>query len=205
MTDVKKMSLLWDQRYSAEEYAYGKEANVFFSSQLTDMAPGLILLPGEGEGRNAVHAAREGWTVEAFDQSNVGRSKALALASALGIEISYRVCELRDFIFLQNQYDAIALLFFHADPDSRLYLHRKVSEALKPGGKLILEGFHKEQLNNDTGGPKSLDMLFDEQTLASDFALLDTHLIERREVVLNEGPYHQGAAEIIRYSGTKPK
>ena len=205
MTESKRMSQLWDQRYGAEEYAYGKEANVFFSTQLAEMVPGHILLPGEGEGRNAVHAAKQGWIVDAFDQSSVGQRKALELASASGVEINYRVCELGDFTFPLHQYDAIALLFFHADPDSRQYLHRKVSESLKPGGTLILEGFHKEQLKNDTGGPKSLNMLFDEGTLASDFALLDTRLIEKREVVLDEGPFHQGAAEIIRYSGTKPK
>jgi hypothetical protein len=48
-------------------------------------------------------------------------------------------------------------------------------------------------------------MLFDEEALAVDFTLFETHLLGKEEAVLNEGPFHQGAAEIIRYIGIKPK
>ena len=185
MVDAKQMVQFWDQRYRTEEYVYGKEANAFFSAHLKKTTPGCLLLPGEGEGRNAVYAAKKGWTVDAFDQSSVGQAKALALASELGTEISYNVCRMEDFSFKQNHYDAVGLLFFHTDPASRITLHRKVFESLKPGGKLILEAFHKEQLNNNSAGPKSLEMLFDEETLSTDFALLETLLLEKQETVLN--------------------
>lgn len=82
-----KASRFWDQRYDSEEYAYGKKANVFFASRLAHIVPGTILLPGEGEGRNAVHAATQGWKVEAFDLSPAGQRKALSLASEFGIEM----------------------------------------------------------------------------------------------------------------------
>jgi SAM-dependent methyltransferase len=204
MPDPKQMSFMWDKRYGTEDYAYGKEANAFFSTQLDGTGPGLMLLPGEGEGRNAVYASRKGWVVDAFDQSSVGQAKALALASELGTEISYRVCRMEDFSFKQNHYDVVGLLFFHADPAGRKLLHLKVFESLKPGGFLILEAFHKEQLKNDTGGPRSLEMLFDEETLSSDFAHFETQLLEKQDIVLNEGPFHQGAASVIRFVGKKP-
>jgi len=142
--------------------------------------------------------------VDAFDQSSVGQAKALALASELGTEINYSVCRMEDFSFKQNHYDVVGLLFFHTDPAGRMFLNRKVFESLKPGGVLILEAFHKEQLKNDTGGPKSLEMLFDEETLSSDFAPFETHLLEKQDIVLNEGPFHQGAASVIRFVGKKP-
>jgi hypothetical protein len=198
------MSQFWDQRYQTEEYAYGKDANAFFSAQLERTAPGQLLLPGEGEGRNAVYAAKKGWAVDAFDQSSAGQSKALALASELGVEIDYSLCRMEDFSFKQNHYDVVGLLFLHMDPAGRKYLHRKVFESLKSGGFLILEAFHKEQLNNNTGGPKSLEMLFDEKTLSSDFAHFETLLLEKQETVLNEGPFHQGTASVIRFLGKKP-
>ena len=204
MADAKQMSQFWDERYLTDEYVYGKEANAFFSTQLDEADPGLMLLPGEGEGRNAVYAARKGWAVDAFDQSSVGQAKALALASELGTEISYSVCRMEDFSFKQNHYDAVGLMYFHTDPAGRIFLHRKVFESLKPGGKLILEAFHKEQLKNDTGGPKSPALLFDEETLSSDFALFETLLLEKQDIVLNEGPFHQGAASVIRFLGKKP-
>lgn len=199
------MALSWDQRYGSETYAYGKKANAFFSAQLEHMNPGRLLLPGEGEGRNAVHAAGLGWAVEAFDQSRVGQSKALALASEFDVEFSYKVCRMEDFDFLQNHYDLVALLFFHVDPDGRKYLHQKAIQSLKPGGTLLLEAFHKDQIKNDTGGPKSPALLFDEDTLAADFLSLETHLLEKHKITLDEGPFHQGAAEIIRYTGIKTK
>ena len=200
-----RMSDLWDQRYSAEEYAYGKKANVFFSSRLDPLPAGKILLPGEGEGRNAIYAASLGWKVDAFDLSSKGRAKALALAKEKGVEIDYRVCNLYEFDFSEMRYDAVGLFFFHLDPAGREYLHKQVIRSLKPGGYVILEAFHKEQLNRDSGGPKSPEMLLDESALAADFAGLETQLLEKKITLLDEGLYHQGEASVIRYVGRKPK
>ena len=205
MSRSNPLSLSWDDRYSSETYVYGKEANVFFAARLNGEKPGSILLPGEGEGRNAVHAARLGWQVDAFDQSPVGQEKALALAAEYGVVIDYTVCLLEDFDFPRDHYDLVSLLFFHAGESSRQYLHRKVIQALKPGGLLILEAFHKDQINNNTGGPKALEMLFDEKNLENDFSSMETAMLEKREIILDEGPFHQGLADIIRYIGTKPK
>lgn len=205
MPDPNKMSRLWDQRYGEKEYAYGKEANAYFSAQLGTITPGHMLLPGEGEGRNAVYAAKQGWSVDAFDLSHEGQSKALALASESGVEVNYRVCPINEFTFIPNHYDAIGLLFLHTDPLTREYLHGKAGESLKPGGILILEGFHKDQLTRNSGGPKSLEMLFDEKSLAGDFVQLEKQLLEKQEIFLDEGPFHQGEASVIRYRGVKIK
>jgi hypothetical protein len=70
----------WNERYSASEYIYGTGPNTWLVEKLAGLQPGKILFPAEGEGRNAVHAARLGWNVAAFDQSEAGRKKALKLA-----------------------------------------------------------------------------------------------------------------------------
>ena len=74
----------WDERYSTDEFIYGKEPNEFFRENLLKIRPGKLFLPGEGEGRNAVFAAKNGWTVDATDQSEIGKLKALKLASESG-------------------------------------------------------------------------------------------------------------------------
>ena len=199
------MKHFWDERYSTSPFVYGKEPNGFFSSELEKREPGHILLPGEGEGRNAVHAAQSSWTVDAFDQSSVGREKAISFASEMNVQINYAVCPLEEFDFIPDHYDVVALIYFHAGPSERKYLHRKVGESLKPGGQLILEAFHKEQLGYNTGGPGSLEMLFDEEIIRSDFSGLEPVLLEKQIVALNEGPYHQGEASVIRFTGIKPK
>ena len=91
------------------------------------------------------------------------------------------------------------------EPNGRKYLHQKAIQTLKPGGTLLLEAFHKDQIKNDTGGPKSPALLFDEDTLTADFLSLETHLLEKHKIILDEGPFHQGAAEIIRFTGIKSK
>lgn len=203
MPEQKEMSQIWDQRYQSEEYIYGKAPNAFFASRLENIVPGHLLLPGEGEARNAVYAASRGWIVDAYDQSKMGQQKAMALASEFDVEINYRICQMEDFSYQENWYDVVGLLFFHSDPWKRKFLHRKVFETLKPGGTLILEGFHKEQLQRNSGGPRSIDMLFDEEDLASDFTLFETILLEKKEVVLDEGPFHQGLASVVRFHGIK--
>ena len=65
----KDMKEFWDSRYREKEYAYGIEPNEFFKEFIDNNNPGKILLPGEGEGRNAVYSASKGWQVDAFDYS----------------------------------------------------------------------------------------------------------------------------------------
>lgn len=50
------MKDFWNARYASKEYAYGKEPNVFFKQTLLKLKPGRILLPAEGEGRNASYS-----------------------------------------------------------------------------------------------------------------------------------------------------
>lgn len=198
------MKQMWDERYSDAQFVYGKEPNDFFSAELSKGKAGRILLPGEGEGRNAVHAAKSEWIVDAFDQSQVGKEKALAFAAEQKVQISYTACSLENFIFKPNHYDAVALIYFHCAQAEREYLHTKALESLKPGGRVILEAFHRDQLGKNTGGPQSLALLFDEDMLLSDFRGLKTSLLEKQIISLDEGPFHKGEASVIRFTGVKP-
>jgi hypothetical protein len=81
----------WNQRYSEKEYSYGIEPNQFFKEQITPFKVGTILLPAEGEGRNAVYAAKLGWEVVAFDISEEGKKKALQLATLNNVSIDYHI------------------------------------------------------------------------------------------------------------------
>ena len=75
------MKDFWNERYASTEYVYGKEPNQYFKQILCSLSPGKILLPAEGEGRNAVYAASLGWQVYAYDFSERAYKKAMALAA----------------------------------------------------------------------------------------------------------------------------
>ena len=193
----------WNARYRALEFAYGTEPNDWLAEKLAALPPGRILLPMEGEGRNAVFAAERGWEVIAFDFCEEGRSKAMRLAASRGVEIDYRLCAVEDFPFPEGHFDAVAFIFGHLQPDIRQRIHRRAATSLRPGGHFILEAFHPRQLGRSSGGPKALELLYTEETISDDLADLETLELLSCSTELHEGPYHQGAAEVLRYLGRR--
>lgn len=192
------MQEFWNKRYGAEEYAYGIEANLFFKQQLRLLSPGRLLLPGEGEGRNAVHAARNGWTVHAVDYSEEGRKKALSLATKRGVSITYVVTDLATYEAAQNTFDVAAFIFVHFPPDQRKLIHARAIGALKPGGVLIIEAFAESQLMRDTGGPRSAELLYSMDDLLDDVSGMEILHSESLTTDILEGPFHNGAADVHR-------
>jgi SAM-dependent methyltransferase len=197
------MSEFWNERYASTEYAYGIEPNIFYRDNLKSIPPGKILFPAEGEGRNAVYAAKLGWDVTAFDVSTEGKKKAEMLAESVNVNIGYIISDFDNVSFPLNHFDCIVLVFAHMNPVKRQEYHRKLISFLKPGGILILEGFSKKQINNSSGGPRDINMLFSADELQSDFGLLSEIKISETDYILNEGPFHQGIASVIRANGIK--
>jgi len=198
------MKSFWDERFSAPEYIYGEKPNAFFAEQLAQLKPGKLLLPCEGEGRNAVFAAKLGWEVEAFDQSEAGCTKAMNLAEQKEVSIQYQIGDWLGLTYPLASFDAIALVFAHLPEPLRRVGHQHLLPFLKPGGLLILEGFNKNQIQFNSGGPRDPQMLFAPAELREDFAELDIVMLEEKEVELDEGAYHQGKAAVIRLLGRKP-
>ncbi|PZX60671.1 class I SAM-dependent methyltransferase [Hydrotalea sandarakina] len=193
----------WDQRYSENETVYGDEPNLFFKSFIDTNKPGTILLPAEGEGRNAIYAAQKGYTVDAFDYSEVARNKALKKAEALGLSnIHYEVKDIADFE-PTKQYDAVALIYVHLPEPLRKAFHSKIVNAIKPGGYLVLEAFSKEQIQFKSGGPADPALLYDAPSLCADFQLLHIISCGQKQIHLSEGKFHNGTADVLRLIAQK--
>lgn len=193
----------WDKCYSVQDYVYGKQPNEFFAKQIKNILPKSILLPCEGEGRNAVFAASLGCEVNAFDQSKLGKEKALTLAKENGVFINYIVSDIIDFSAPENSVDLVAFIYAHFPVTTRKIIHQKAIHWLKPGGVIILEAFNPHQLKNTSGGPKDVSMLYTKKMLADDFALLNIELLQSTQINLHEGNLHQGTADVIRLIGKK--
>ena len=196
------MKDFWNERYANEEFIYGTEPNDFFKQQLNKLKPGKILLPAEGEGRNAVYAASLGWEVTAFDMSIKGKEKALQLAKMQAVDITYEVIGIQEFQS-NEKFDAIGLCYAHFPIEIRKKAHQHVLEFLKIGGHVIFEAFAKAQLGNASGGPKNKDMLFSIEEIQNEFSQLDFELLQEKTIELSEGNHHKGKAEVIRFLGVK--
>jgi SAM-dependent methyltransferase len=199
---VFTMNNFWDERYSSKEYVYGEAPNEFLATALHGLAPGVIILPCEGEGRNAVYAARQGWAVHAFDSSTVGREKAMDLAAKHYVQIDYTLIDAADAEYPENSADVVAFIFTHFPHGLREKLCAKAAAWLKPGGHIIFQVFSTEQLGRPSGGPKDVNLLYTLESVRNCFAM-DIELLEQREVNLDEGAYHHGAAIVINCIAVK--
>jgi cyclopropane fatty-acyl-phospholipid synthase-like methyltransferase len=197
------MNNFWNERYSEKEYVYGEEPNVFFAEQLEQLQPGNIILPCEGEGRNAVYAATRGWKVNAFDASEAGKSKALKLANKKGVTIDYTIEDAGTVTYPENSADVVAFIFAHFPPATRKQIHQKAISWLKPSGRIIIEAFNTQQLQNNSGGPKELSLLYTENMVKEDFEGLKIAFIQTLQTTLKEGKYHEGKADVIQFAGIK--
>lgn len=194
----------WNDRYSSDDFVYGTNPNAFFKDELTKLKSGHILLLGEGEGRNAIHAAKNGWTVDAVDFSNVAKDKALKYAEGNSVSINYELADLSKYTPRVNYYDAAGIIFAHLDPMIRSIVHSRVAASLKPGGTLILEVYEKEQLGKPSGGPQNIEMLYSKNELKNDFRMLDITYLEKKIINLHESEKHIGKAVVLRLVAIKP-
>ncbi len=194
----------WDERFTGESFVFGTEPNRWLESQASRIAPGgRVLCLGEGEGRNAVWLAVQGFRVEAVDGSAVGREKARRLAAARGVSIGTTVMDLAAFRPAPEPFDAVVLVYLHLPPGLRGAVHRGAEASLRPGGWVIVEGFTPAQLAFTSGGPKQPDMLFTADLLRGDFPGVSWDVLEESRVELDEGPGHQGAAAVVRGAGRR--
>lgn len=197
------MNVFWNERFASDEYAYGTSPNQFLKAQLQLLKPGKILFPAEGEGRNAVYAAELGWEVHAFDSSSEAAKKAKRLSDSRNVSIFYEISDINEIHYDEDEFDCIALIFFHLHPEYRSSFHTKMLTLLKPGGIILLEGFSKKQIERNSGGPKNFSLLYSKEELYSDFSCASTYDVREADVKLNEGSYHQGIASVIRVIAVK--
>ena len=194
---------MWDEEYSGDDYVYGTEPNDFLLSMTEDLKKGCVLCLAEGEGRNAVHLAKKGFTVTAVDSSQVGLAKAERLAHKNGVEIEAVLTDLADFTMVKDSWDSIVSISCHLPPDLRKKVHRDVVAGLRKGGTFLLEAYTPKQLDFGTGGPPSAEFMMDLVTLREELSGLK--IVHGVEVVRNvvEGINHTGLGSVVQILAKK--
>jgi len=205
MTQFSNPLIRWNERFSMESFLFGEKPNNYLAEKTPHLRKGKALSIADGEGRNSVWLASQGFEVDAFDFSPVAIEKAKKLATKHQVNVNFHCSDWQSFDWKANHYDTIAGIFFQfADPEARTELFQKLNFALKPGGTLIIQGYGKEQMQYKTGGPGILENLYDEELLLSSFKGYKTLDLQTYLQEVDEGPGHSGMSALVGFIGKKP-
>lgn len=189
---------MWDEEFNCSEYVYGTEANDFLKSHINALPKGRILCLAEGEGRNAVFLAKQGYQVTAVDYSQVGLDKAQALAKKNNVQIEC-ICEsLETYDLGEKEWDGIVSIACHFPSAIRQPLYKKVMRGLKNGGVFLIEGYTPDQLKYKTGGPSLADMMTHKETLIEELPDLTFSYLNEFIRDVQEGINHAGTSAVVQ-------
>ncbi len=189
---------MWDQRYAVEEYVYGTRPNDFLASVVDRLPMGRVLCLAEGEGRNAVYLAEQGFEVTAVDSSAVGLDKARKLAGQRGVHIETIVADLAHYEIIPESWDAIVAIFCHLPPPLRRVVHAQAVAGLRPGGAFVLEAYTPAQLKHGTGGPPVVELMMTLEALRNELAGLRFEHAVETERDIQEGRFHAGVGAVVQ-------
>lgn len=195
---------MWNERYAEDGFAYGSEPNDFLREALATHRPssapitGRALCLAEGEGRNAVWLAQQGWQVRAVDLSAVGLAKAERLAASRGVQIETQVTDLDALELAEGSYELIVSIWAHVPPPLRRRVHTSVARALAPGGLFVLEAYAPANVGRGVGGPQDASLCMRLADLEAELPGLSTVYGVEKERDVNEGKYHVGLSAVTQ-------
>jgi SAM-dependent methyltransferase len=197
---VSKGHPYWDARYAEKGFAYGELPNDFLMSAFSDKPPsqerGRAISLCEGEGRNAVFLAQQGYQVTAVDFSAVGLQKAQSLAQRHGVQIECKLADLADLDLGTDQWDLVIAIFCQPESTVRRRLYGQLGRALRPNGHFILET--KVKVDASAADPYPGISI-----LQAELAPLTLVFAQESERFLSEGTYHQGLHRTAQIQAVK--
>jgi len=183
--DVSELSAqeIWDERYRSRPAVWSGEPNRHLVSEASDLPAGSALDVGAGEGADAIWLAQQGWQVTAVDVSVVALERGAENAALVGAEVAGRIswthADLTTWEPGHETYDLVSAQYMHLPPAQREVLFRRLSEAVAPGGSLLVVGHHPSDLETTVRRPPHAGVLYTGDDIA---ALLDP---ERWEILTN--------------------
>jgi SAM-dependent methyltransferase len=137
--------------------------------------------------------------------ARLGKGHALALAAKHHVNINFTCSDWQSFDWPEAHYDLVAGIFFQfATPEERAELFEKIKHSLKPGGVLVIQGYGKNQLTYNTGGPGKLAHLYNEALMLVAFGKMDILDLRTYEANITEGTGHQGMSGLLGLTARKP-
>ncbi len=198
---------IWNQRYQAEGFLFGREPNAFVKSQAHLFKPGQdVLAIADGEGRNGVFVACKGARVTSMDFSAPALKKARNLAKDFGVEITIEQQDIFEWRGADSAYDIVLAIFIQfAPPEKRSLLFDNIKRLVKPGGLVVMQGYRPEQVSYKTGGPPHAENMYTSDLLRTAFAEFDIQHLEEHDSIVDEGSGHSGLSALIDMIARRPE
>lgn len=183
----------WNRILTAEDPNFNTEPNEFLVRMISDRTPGKALDVGMGQGRNSIWLAGQGWDVTGFDPADKAVELAEQLATKAGVEITTQIVGAEDFDWGNQNWDLIVFSYAPTRP-----WIETAFEALKPGGLVVVEAFHKDALAN---GPIGLGVVYDSNQLLRVFDMFRILHYEDSYAIADFG---LDSTRVVRLFATKP-
>jgi SAM-dependent methyltransferase len=183
----------WNRMLTAPAPTFNTQPNAFLVEMTKHLTPGKALDVGMGQGRNAMYLAQQGWEVTGFDPADQAVAAAQEQARRLGVKLTTLVLRDDQFDFGAEQWDLIVLSYVGV----RRVVSR-VHEALRPGGLVVVEGFHRDATKT---APIGGGVVFDTNEL---LRLFDRLRIVRYEDTEGVADFGMRTTRLVRLCAQKP-
>jgi len=196
----------WNERYASPDYLFGEEPNAFLRKQARWLRPGSrVLCVADGEGRNSVWLAEQGFDVTAFDFAPNAVEKARALAKRRGVVVDHQLGDIEHWPWATARYDAIAAIFIQfLPPERREGAIAAMKGSVVPGGVFLLEGYRPEQVDYGTGGPPRREHMYTRDWVEKQFTDWDIRVLDTYDAEVREGRGHSGMSALIDLVAVRP-
>jgi SAM-dependent methyltransferase len=176
LTDVVMDEAFWDERYHSSSALWSGHPNPHLVTEAADLAPGIALDVGCGEGADAIWLAEHGWRVTAVDISTVALERGAAHAREVSADVARRItwlhADLTSWVPAASIYDLVSAQFMHPPKDQRDALFHRLAASVSPGGSLLIVGHHPSDLQTTIPRPPTPELFFTASDVA---ASLDRH------------------------------
>jgi len=197
---MNKVITRWNDKYAPDDLVFGSDPNVFLTTQIDHFKKdGQLLAVGDGEGRNGVWLAQQGFQVLSVDGAENGVKKALKRAEACGVSerVTGLCVDLLEWDWPVNTYDTVVSLHVHFMPDERKIMYKAMFEALKPGGIILIEVFHPDQVGRECGGPNMAELCVTPDDFKKDFDEAEIMLVEKNVRNIKQSKFHPAGEGVV--------
>jgi len=189
----------WIGRFARDDFLFGEDPNDFVRREAHRIRRGgSVLCVADGEGRNSVWLAGQGFDVTAFDFAPNAVATARRFAIRRHVAVDHQVSDIYAWPWSAASYDALVAIFIQfMPPERREAVFAEMKAVVGPGGLFLLEGYRPEQVDNATGGPPRRDHMYTRDWLETQFSDWEILTLDDYDAVIREGDAHSGMSALI--------